>query len=74
MLRHTVKHNILVHIKSPLFSQYAFKYNILVMKLRSTKFELLSGRVQSHCLPVRLSASLSVRLYFCHNRESYKNS
>jgi len=35
------------YIKSPLFSQYAdaFKYNILMMKLQSTRFELLSGRV-----------------------------
>ena len=33
MLRQTVKHNILVTIiKSPLFSQYAFKYNILMLR------------------------------------------
>ena len=33
MLRQTVKHNILVTIiKSPLFSQYAFEYNILMLR------------------------------------------
>ena len=38
-------------------SQYAFKYNILMMKLQSTRFELLSGRV--------LSCTLGRKPYRC---------
>jgi len=36
--------------QSPTFRQYAFRYNILMMKLQSTRFEVLSGRVLSCAL------------------------